>query len=320
MAKVDFEIRWMFKNEQFIEVQYYPKLDLPEKFLREYGGRFAIPANKMKNSDQGRMINAIFNEVFTKRPNNRLVEVMGKQHEISTHLRSIKHYASTTFLGLTPDIEVDIRDILSCSSYEKLLGKQTPSSYSIRVQILSKMNQENLRKLDSWIYDKVRENFKLHLTDDLLERFPELKKINVFISLRGRVVPKGEYLHKKLSSYANNTMFEPYIYTLDMKPGQWIQQIEDNIEDCNIFLPLLTLDYFEGSVSVQEHNQAMRKAETIASMTIVPVIIEGKINDYSSGFVGNYTFKELPFDTNSDDYEEQFEKLVRFISQRPYSR
>jgi hypothetical protein len=82
---------------------------------------------------------------------------------------------------------------------------------------------------------------------------------------------------------------------------------------------VLARDYYEGPISIHEHDQAIRQAETSKQMTIVPVLLEGKESDYCDKFIGGYTMKHLPMDTEDEYYIAQFEALASFLSTPLYS-
>lgn len=307
MSFIDFEITYDLYPDKTIAIQYIPVLEVDARLRKSLGSTIHI---KTSNCPE---VKPIFLEIESHLPQKREVSIGSMTAYTSNQIHNIQKYVSATFEG---PLDNGKRDSVKCDYHEILLGQSTRREIWIPINQLSRAIRMSVKDIDSWAIGKVRKHFYSNLP--VQTNLPKIvNKIKIFLSLRGKYLPQGEYLHNKLKEYGNESLFEPYIFSLDMAPGRWVSQLEESIDNSNIFMPLLTEDYYKGHISVQEHDQAIRKAEADTEMTIVPVLLEGTERDYQGKFIGNYTFKKIPMDVDNVEYNKHFEELVSFLLTPP---
>ena len=145
-------------------------------------------------------------------------------------------------------------------------------------------------------------------------------KREVFISYRGSWRHRAEELFRALGEYEDRSVFIPRLDLVDMQAGNWIQQLEDFITRAPNFVPLLTRDYREGPVARQEVDLALRHSfGQEGTRRLVPVLIDGSIEDYKDTFLGNYHIYQVRANDFTEDQIADIASLLLGTSRNPYS-
>jgi hypothetical protein len=139
------------------------------------------------------------------------------------------------------------------------------------------------------------------------------RKKKVFLSHRGKMEAYGKKLYNMLKEYNQGQTFEPYQYAIDLNPGLWLRQLEDALKKTDCFVPLLTKDYFEGPISEIEYFDALRRYFNGKSLAIVPIIIDIPIDEFQNTFLGGFTFKKFPINTEGSDFIKSFIDFLEFL-------
>jgi len=142
-------------------------------------------------------------------------------------------------------------------------------------------------EINQLAFEKLNEIFGAGMVD--IEEW-RAKKIEVFISYRGDFRKVASQLREQLGEFGDRSVFIPRVDFVDLQEGSWIDQLEQQITNCEVFIPILTRDYLEGPVSKQEFHQAFRQAVSERQKKIIPVLLEGSISDYNDTFLDNYNF------------------------------
>ena len=144
-------------------------------------------------------------------------------------------------------------------------------------------------------------------------------KVGAFISYRSTWEHRGLELFHALGQFEEQTVFAPSIDKVDMQAGNWIKQLEELITHAPNFIPILTTDYREGPVAREEFGLALRQTFGESSTKrVVPVLIEGSIEDYEDTFIGNYQIYDARGDAFSQEQIKDIASLLLGTSRNQY--
>ena len=156
---------------------------------------------------------------------------------------------------------------------------------------------EGLPKIAREMAQQIRRDVQAHIESWFAERYGSgeldhekwvAKKTEVFISYRGPITQFAMALFRALGEYENRSVFIPRIDQIDLSAGDWLEQLMRWIRRCSVFIPILSQDYLEGPVAVEELHTALRQTYVAgSSKRIVPVLVEGDPRDYDHHFIGN---------------------------------
>ena len=118
-------------------------------------------------------------------------------------------------------------------------------------------------------------------------------KVEVFISYRGSRDKEATDLFHMLGNYGDQAVFLPRLDRMDMQAGNWMDQLMQMIDRCDVFIPLLTRDYLSGPISRPELDQALRAYYQARSKRVVPLLLEGSFDDYQNHFLGGFHVVDL---------------------------
>ena len=144
-----------------------------------------------------------------------------------------------------------------------------------------------------------------------------LAKLRVFISYRSPHRLCADRIYAALTGRSYAHLFDVFIDSVDLKPGPLIDQLEYHLQRCDRFLPLLTEDYFEGLITIREAEMAIRLAVFRHDVGIVPLVLEGKPEDYPS-FLTGYVSKELDCSATDSEFIARIDEVVRFLLRDPF--
>lgn len=142
-------------------------------------------------------------------------------------------------------------------------------------------------------------------------------KLEVFISHRPSGASVAGNLFHQLGSYQDCSVFLPRMDLVDLQAGNWLDQLMDMIRRCPVFVPILTDDYLQGPISRPELDQALRRTLHQKDKRIVPVLVEGRPEDYEDHFVGGYQMV-LAQSGLSSDLLESIARMCLGVSRNPY--
>jgi hypothetical protein len=142
-------------------------------------------------------------------------------------------------------------------------------------------------------------------------------KNEVFISYRGSRDKEATGLFHMLGNYGERAVFLPRMDRMDMQAGNWLDQLIEMIDRCDVFIPLLTKDYLTGPISRPELDQALRTYYHKRTKRVVPLLIEGNFNDYQSHFLGGFHIVDARAEIDESKLEE-IASLCLGITRNPY--
>ena len=152
------------------------------------------------------------------------------------------------------------------------------------------------------------------------ERSPEkwkAEKIRVFISYRAKDRRVAKQLFDGLGQYQDSSIFLPKPDFVDMQAGNWMDQLMKTIDECAVFIPILSREYLRGPSSRTELDQAMRQSLSGSEKRIIPLLIEGSPEEYQSHFIGGYHML-LAREGITPERVEEIAYLALGLSRNPY--
>lgn len=169
-------------------------------------------------------------------------------------------------------------------------GRESREKAVFHANELSKFQLEQANFLHMEANKMARERFNEIFGNDEIDLKKWMQtKIEVFISYRSYARETANQLFEALGEYENRSVFLPRIDHVDLQAGNWIDQLQNLITSCDVFIPILTKDYLQGPVSKEEFQQAWRQCfKDKATKRIVPVLVEGAVEDYTDTFIGNH--------------------------------
>lgn len=146
------------------------------------------------------------------------------------------------------------------------------------------------------------------------------QKLEVFISYRGPREGRAMELFRALGDYEDRTVFLPRVDKVDMQAGNWLAQLEKFIKEARGFVPLLTPDYLSGPIARPEVDLALREQfQDSNGRRLVPILIEGEINDYKHTFLGGYHIFDARGSQFTSEQITSIASLLLGISRNPYA-
>jgi len=142
-------------------------------------------------------------------------------------------------------------------------------------------------------------------------------KVEVFISYRGSRDKEATDLFHMLGNYGDQAVFLPRLDRMDMQAGNWMDQLMQMIDRCDVFIPLLTKDYLSGPISRPELDQALRAYYQTRSKRVVPLLLEGSFDDYQNHFLGGFHIVDLRQGLAEAKFNE-VASLCLGLSRNPY--
>jgi hypothetical protein len=142
-------------------------------------------------------------------------------------------------------------------------------------------------------------------------------KTEVFISYRGSRDKEATELFHMLGNYGERSVFLPRMDRVDMQAGNWLDQLMEMIDRCEVFMPLLTTDYLCGPIARPELDQALRTHYHTRTKRVVPLLIEGNFGDYQSHFLNGFHIVDARGGISESKLEE-IASLCLGIARNPY--
>lgn len=131
---------------------------------------------------------------------------------------------------------------------------------------LSDASRAAIQQLDSITIETAYRRFSQDLSEleEISEdNVPPPEKIDVFVAYRRTHQNAALRLHDIVQRYAEHSIFSPYIDHHDMESGDWTEQIFNEIEASDVFMPLVTDDYAEeGAFGREEYQFAKEVADS----------------------------------------------------------
>lgn len=142
-------------------------------------------------------------------------------------------------------------------------------------------------------------------------------KTEAFISYRGSREKEATKLFHMLGEYGEQGVFLPRMDRVDMQAGNWMDQLMQMIDKCDVFIPLLTKDYLDGPISRPELDQALRTHFQKRSKRIVPLLFEGEFEDYDNHFLGGFHIVDVRTRLTKSKFDE-IANLCLGLTRNPY--
>ena len=311
---VELQIAWYYTRSHSFEIHYFPILE-DDEYQRQLGGRLVrqrdeIPKERRTNLDT--VLAELLQIIHTPSEiHTGLVEELRPQIEWN----KIRRYATPSFRGITPDKPLDTVIIMNWSARTNLTSKGVNTVP--RIEELSSATQAAIRELDRYsraesFKDYVKKIMVNTHSERLRQYLPDKQK--VFISYRRRVRDFSLRLHKSVADYAYSSLFEPFVDVINLKPGDWRRQLEENLTKSHCFVPVLTPDYFDGPVSKGELGQAIERSSIDDRIAVIPALLEGDYDDYGDSPLGRLQMVDF---TDDKFYQEKIDVLVDLLLKEP---
>jgi len=188
----------------------------------------------------------------------------------------------------------------------------------LNIDQLSQVSRKSIEEVNKFAYllsmkDYVKRHGK---TQEQVEQIVGPKR-KVFVSYRARRRQFATKIYTSLKSYANAAFLDPFIDHIDLGPGRWIDRLEKRLTDLadgDGFLPVLTLDYFDGPVSSWEYDKAITGTKE-RGVRIIPILNEGDIEDYKDKdkLITQYNMITIRRGFDSKKYNAAINKLAAFV-------
>lgn len=297
---------------------YYPRPELAVGYIPD------IDAEDSIKRDLGNQISAERGDFATPPDIQEQLEII--QSELATFMEAPKA-VNTGFEEVIPIQEVfDFRTFedkpgaILFQYREIILPPKAIETKSMQLSIdqLSQVSRKAIEEINKFAYllsieDYVRRHGK---TQEQVEQIVGPKR-KVFVSYRARYRRFATKIYASLKSYANAAFLDPFIDHIDLGPGRWIDKLEKRLADLadgDGFLPILTLDYFDGPISSWEYDKAVTGAEE-RGVKIIPILNEGDIKDYEDKdkLITKYNVIKIRRGLDSKKYNAVIDKLVALV-------
>ena len=168
-------------------------------------------------------------------------------------------------------------------------GTTSEESHKIRSADFSAFVRDEVEQLhgrtNPLVYERVWEKYGEGKVDT--KRWKQ-EKTGVFISYRSTAREAADQIFHGLGEYEDSSVFLPRIDHIDLQAGLWMDQLMEMINQCEVFIPILSNDYLEGPIAKPELDQALREHFHDTDKRIIPVLVEGKPPDYRDHFLGGF--------------------------------
>ena len=306
-------IYWWYYPTPKLAVGYIPDIDVEDNIKRDLGnqiatehGDFAIPP------DIQEQLEIIQSELVTfmeapKAVNTGFEEVIPIQEVFDFR----------TFEDKPGVILFQYREIILPPKGVK------PKSIELDSDQLSQVTRNAIERVNEFAYFlAVKDYVSRHgKTEDEIKQIVGEKQ-KVFISYRGRNREFATKIYNGLKSYARGVFFNPFIDHIDLGPGIWLENLEKKLADLTVgdaFLPILTLDYFNGPISSKEYYKVVSIASK-RGITIILILQEGDVDDYENKFITIYNMITIRSMSDPEKHQDEIEKLASWvISKKPSS-
>jgi len=223
------------------------------------------------------------------------------------------------------------------SGLQWILGKTIEDEISVSYHV-SYTNETSTRfihkipksTLPSVVMSAIKEMERqsyINVRDRLIEKLGGVKidknkwkseRTVIFISHRDSATPISMKLWEALGEYESRSLFIPRIDKVDMRSGRWLLRIEEMLNECKVFIPVLTKDYLDGPISNAEFYQALQGFYS-GGKEIVPLLVEGKPEDYEGRLAGGITMVQAQ-NGLSDEIVHKVARLALGLSmgENPY--
>jgi hypothetical protein len=223
-----------------------------------------------------------------------------------------------SYVGETSSItlEKDMLKILYWVEYDN--KKKERIWYKWNVRDLPIIVSNLLSEINNNVNDNMEQHFLSEYGNGQInsEKWKAEKK-KVFISYRSDKRELVDKLVVGLGNYGNQSFFIPSTDYLDLQAGNWLEQLKTLIQDCDIFIPILTKEYLEGPVTKPELDMALRQHYSNTNKKIIPILIEGNIKDYENTWLGGFHIIKISNNINSEEID-MLANLALGISKNPY--
>lgn len=306
-------IYWWYYPRPELAVGYIPNIEAADEVKRKLGNQISAERGD-----------------FTI-PENILEQLHIIQTELSTFMESPKP-VNTGFKEVIPKQEVfdfrtfeDRPGVIHFQYREITLPPEGVETKLIELNFdqLSKLTKDAITQINAFAYLLALKDYILRhgSTEEEVKQIVGEKQ-RIFVSYRRRIREFATRIYSELKNYVQGAFFDPFIDHIDLGPGLWLQNLERELAELkngDSFLPILTLDYFDGPVSVLEYSKIIGSAET-RGITVIPIRHEGNTEDYKDKFIAEYNTIEIKDTSETEEYQEKIEKLVSWIiSVRPKS-
>lgn len=197
-------------------------------------------------------------------------------------------------------------------------GVQTEMNHTWHLQELPKFLQDMVRQVHKETNRHVKVWFAETYGNGRIDpKKWKAEKVEIFISYRGTAETAAERLFDLLGEYQDRSLFLPRMAFVDMQSGNWLDQLMDMINRCQVFIPILSKDYLTGPICRPELDLALRKHFSERSKRIVPVLIEGEPVDYQNHFLGGFHMVRAL--DRLDNHIDEIAYLALGLPRNPYA-
>ena len=102
-----------------------------------------------------------------------------------------------------------------------------------------------------------------------------------------------------------------------MQAGNWLDQLMEMIRQCDVFIPILTAEYLNGPIARPELDLALREHYSDKSKRIIPLLVEGDLEDFKGHFLGGFNIV-VAQDGIDSALIDQIARFALGVSRNPY--
>jgi hypothetical protein len=139
----------------------------------------------------------------------------------------------------------------------------------------------------------------------------KMVKRRVFLSYRSTWAECTDRVREALLKFDGGSSFEVFLDRVDLGPGLLLKQLENGLAWCDLFMPVITKDYFDGPIASREADLAIRRAAFERSIDVIPLIAEGDVGDYT-GFVTGYVAQRLDCSADEPVFAARMNEICAF--------
>lgn len=261
-------------------------------------------------------VETLVREVREKLPDSGSVEGFN----LNSELAHINHHPTGEWQGQTKPV----REIKWTRKLMLKSEKFDTQSDRMDTSELSDASMAAIQQLDSITIETAYRRFAQDLADleeISADEVPPPEKIDVFVAYRRSHQDTALRLHEIVQGYVEQSIFSPYIDHHNMESGDWAEQIFNEIEDSDIFMPLVTDDYAEeGAFGREEYQYAKDLADSQGlDDFFTPIFVDSpdtKIAQELRSYHGLMIDSKEQIDPENDELDKYLSSIVTGVLPR----
>ncbi len=201
---------------------------------------------------------------------------------LTGRLSGITHYPRGQWLDAKKDIG-SIRWTQEVALGGKPFGSGTDSA-TLPLATLSAISKAAIQRLDvlatETAYRRHYDRLRIVQTQ-VSQPLPPPTKVRAFIAYRRSQFDRAKAWYGRMLSYAEGTLYAPYLDHHDIRSGDWLAQLKRAIDTSHVFVPLLSEDFAApDSVSAEELAYALSRHDSPSTALIIaPVLLSQHLSE-----------------------------------------